>query len=1500
MALKFLNDGYFADKVGIGEQSPSAKLQITTSFASSPSDSIFLYTGGSNIPGGGSEIIFGSSTSATPVNYNAKIAGVRSSLDNGSSDLWFQTTHVATDTSPTTKMIIKSDGKVGIGTTSPTTKFQVAGNSTYISVKNTSNYRALDLGADSSGDGQIIMRDGSNNNKILFYAEANANNYINNGGNLGIGTASPTSNLHVKTGSNTTVLIEGNQNTRFASLQLKNASQLWVPRLEGTTLDFVIRDDTASSEPFRINPATSTGSNDSAIIINGDGNVGIATTAPSQKLHISGNMRLTGAFRDRLNSQGAANYVLTSTGSNGTQWVDASGSSIIGGPYLPLAGGTMTGNIDFGTNNRDISMTDAAGAVTRVMVLNTSNTMYIGPVDTYAGGSILYGTAAGVSYQRFFTGAVERLRIDSSGNVMIGNTGAGAKLDVRADTGYVFRTENASGNTFRIEASSGNIYTTGDLYIEDSNKIRLGASADLQISHDGFDSYINNFTGNLNIVNLADDKDIIFQSDDGSGGVAEYFRLDGSVAGSPYVYTKFPDYSVASFGDGNNLQIYHTDTTGFISEYEGDLKIMNHADDKDIQLMSDDGSGGVTTYLRLDGSDAIMKAHKNLRFLDSVKANFGNSDDLQIYHDGTGSYIEQKTGHMYIMQRANDKGLYFQADDGSGGDATYFTVDGANEVTSFQKDSKHEDNIKAYFGNASDLSIYHNSSNDRGYIYNATGDLYIENDATDGDIKFFSDNSSGGTTEYFRLDGGITKTVFVRDTKHLDTKKALFGDQDDLQIYHDGSNSYIKETGTGSLYVGTNSFRLTNAAGTENLVSAFENDTVILYNNNIEKLRTTGPGVTVTGIASATTFSGDLNGTINTATTGVTQVNSVDNTTIATTAYVNNKIALIPAGLVFQGTWDARTQAEGGAAGNKGNPALTSGVGTTGNFYIVSNAGSVNLDGITDWKVGDWAVFIEQGASDQWEKIDNSSVLDGFGTGEALPLWSGSGTSNTLTNSHITQSTSLANDIIIPQYIRHTGDTNTFFGFSQPDNFIINTNNASALTINSAQNATFAGYVGIGVTPTVALDVLGTNNLGSRARFTKGSQTLQFGAARDTTTVPFIGSETNHDFSIIANNTERMRITAAGNVGIGTTGPAKQLVVRGSAPWIRLEENSASNKRLDLWVDPTSAIGYIGANQSAQQLSFQTASSDRIRILNNGNVGIGTTSPRTKLEIGGSGSLGAVTNKVISATFDGGYSTTNSLQYNVNAFIGTTIGSITDIFSSTGSETDKNFYTGLISDNSYFNGSRYSIVQGGAERLTIARGGNVGIGTTGPQSKLQVAGGIQMADDTATASATKVGTMRYRTGTEYVEVTGTEILPNPGFDTDTNWVKGTGWTIANGKASVDNASSTALSQPSFGVTTGKIYNVRIDVSNYTSGSLQVQFGASQVIASISANGEYNYTVTSTITGGTFYLYGVSDCEFSVDNASVIEVEAENASYADMCMQTGSSTYEWVNIVRNTY
>jgi len=65
-----------------------------------------------------------------------------------------------------------------------------------------------------------------------------------------------------------------------------------------------------------------------------------------------------------------------------------------------------------------------------------------------------------------------------------------------------------------------------------------------------------------------------------------------------------------------------------------------------------------------------------------------------------------------------------------------------------------------------------------------------------------------------------------------------------------------------------------------------------------------------------------------------------------------------PGALVYQGTWNASTN----------TPALASGVGTQGYYYVVSVAGSTNLDGITDWQVTDWAVF--NGTA--WQKIDNT------------------------------------------------------------------------------------------------------------------------------------------------------------------------------------------------------------------------------------------------------------------------------------------------------------------------------------------------------------------------------------------------------------------------------------------------------------------------------------------------------------------------------------------------
>ena len=70
--------------------------------------------------------------------------------------------------------------------------------------------------------------------------------------------------------------------------------------------------------------------------------------------------------------------------------------------------------------------------------------------------------------------------------------------------------------------SSGNPYTV----FPDASNLAFGTGGDLRIYHDGTNSWLNNATGDLKIRNAANDKDIIFQCDDGSGGEETYFYLE--------------------------------------------------------------------------------------------------------------------------------------------------------------------------------------------------------------------------------------------------------------------------------------------------------------------------------------------------------------------------------------------------------------------------------------------------------------------------------------------------------------------------------------------------------------------------------------------------------------------------------------------------------------------------------------------------------------------------------------------------------------------------------------------------------------------------------------------------------------------------------------------------------------------------------------------------------------------------------------------------------------
>ena len=98
--------------------------------------------------------------------------------------------------------------------------------------------------------------------------------------------------------------------------------------------------------------------------------------------------------------------------------------------------------------------------------------------------------------------------------------------------------------------------------------------------------------------------------------------------------------------------------------------------------------------------------------------------------------------------------------------------------------------------------------------------------------------------------------TFQSNVHLADNVKINFGNDDDLQIYHDGNHSRIVDSGSGNLVFQSNRVDVQNANGSENL-AIFESTGVELYCNDDKKLETTGYGVTVTGIVSATAFYGD-------------------------------------------------------------------------------------------------------------------------------------------------------------------------------------------------------------------------------------------------------------------------------------------------------------------------------------------------------------------------------------------------------------------------------------------------------------------------------------------------------------------------------------------------------------------------------------------------------------------------------------------------------------------
>ncbi len=248
------------------------------------------------------------------------------------------------------------------------------------------------------------------------------------------------------------------------------------------------------------------------------------------------------------------------------------------------------------------------------------------------------------------------------------------------------------------------------------------------------------------------------------------------------------------------------------------------------------------------GAEHIEVLDAALQFGDSVKAQLGAGNDLEIYHDGSHSRIKNTTGYL-ILQSSTGILLKNDTDDEN------FIVandDGSVELC--------HDGTKKFETTSSGVGITGTLTRGNGTIdiYDSNTDTTISNGVTNGDIVFNAVVTGQGTVPVLRLgNGDASGSVLIPN----DFGRLKIGAGADLQMYHDGSHSYVSHQGgtggdliiqtTGSdddVFIKCNDDFIVNVqGGAENAIIARNSGAVELYYDANKRLETTSSGVNLGG-----------------------------------------------------------------------------------------------------------------------------------------------------------------------------------------------------------------------------------------------------------------------------------------------------------------------------------------------------------------------------------------------------------------------------------------------------------------------------------------------------------------------------------------------------------------------------------------------------------------------------------------------------------------------------
>jgi hypothetical protein len=599
----------------------------------------------------------------------------------------------------------------------------------------------------------------------------------------------------------------------------------------------------------------------------------------------------------------------------------------------------------------------------------------------------------------------------------------------------------------------------------------------------------------------------------------------------------------------------------------------------------------------------------DLAFGDNVKATFGASNDLEIYHDGSSSYItEQGTGNLRIsgtnlnlqstagdiyLRGINNAEVDIRYDNAiklattsSGVDVTGtlvadgLTVDG-DVLLDKTETGANKVLINAASGNNSRLVFCEGASATEKYnigfqssdasftIYHSASNAMRLTLLNNGHINFFEDT---GTTAKLTWDASTEELQFK------DNVKAEFGDGGDLQILHNGTNNSINGF-TGQLqianYANDNDVRILTDDGSGGATDYFKaqgsTGEVQLYHYGSEKLATKSTGIDVTGTVTADGL------TVSQATSPTITINDTDSVLPLTITQdgVNASILLGSAGALTLGVTN-----------NSSSDALNFQTKTTTRLKIADT--------------GDISFYEDTGTSRDFFWDASTSRL-GLGTtspgadihvSKAVPniRWADSGASGV---NQIYQSGS--------SFVLDCDPTN----LDASSKIIFKVDNSEQMRIDSS------GRLGIGTTAPLSdihiaksapiIRMQDTDNDSyAMIMYNTASGGLLLRSDENQAT-----GTTGSNIIFETDSSEAMRIGSSGRLGIGTTAPSQHLEVSGSgAQWARVVSTDASGAGLKLRSGGSSDMNI---QDDVGVLKFSRGSTEQMQIDSSGNLLVGTT-----------------------------------------------------------------------------------------------------------------------------------------------------------------------------------------------------------------------------------------------------------------------------------------------------